>query len=64
VLEHGRNTDGGNTAAIVVPAWGMGAAVLLNVGAHRAADMARGVLARSAGVAAPPPQKAVDRRNL
>jgi CubicO group peptidase (beta-lactamase class C family) len=51
VLEHGGNTEGGNTAAIVVPAWGMAAVVLLNSGGNRAADIARGVLARAAKVA-------------
>jgi CubicO group peptidase (beta-lactamase class C family) len=58
VLEHGGDTWGGNTGAIVVPAWKMGAVVLLNIGAHRAADIARGVLARAAGHAGPPPAKA------
>jgi CubicO group peptidase (beta-lactamase class C family) len=56
VLEHGGNTEGGNTAAIVVPAWGIGAVVLLNAGAHRAAEIARGVLARSAGLPLPRPR--------
>jgi CubicO group peptidase (beta-lactamase class C family) len=55
VLEHGGNTAGGNTAAILVPSWRTGAVVLLNAGVHRAANIARGVLALSAGIAAPPP---------
>jgi hypothetical protein len=58
VLEHGGDTWGGNTAAIVVPAWNMGAVVLLNIGARRAADIARGVLARAAGLEGSPPAKA------
>ncbi|MGH9627384.1 MAG: serine hydrolase, partial [Bryobacteraceae bacterium] len=52
VLEHGGNTQGGNTAAIVVPAWNIGAVVLLNAGVHRAAEIAEGVLAHFAGLAA------------
>lgn len=57
VVEHGGDTWGGNTAAIVVPAWNMGAVVLLNIGVRRANDMARGVLARAAGFEGPPPAK-------
>jgi CubicO group peptidase (beta-lactamase class C family) len=57
VLEHGGDTLGGNTAAIVVPAWNMAAVVLLNLSAHRAAEIARGVLARAAGFSGPPPRK-------
>ena len=57
VLEHGGDTSGGNTAAIVVPAWELAAVVLLNLGAHRAAEIARGVLARAAGLSGPPPRK-------
>ena len=58
VLEHGGDTWGGNTAVVVVPSWNMGAVVLLNVGAHRALEIARGVLAIAAGLPAPPPRKA------
>ena len=57
VLEHGGNTSGGNTAALVVPAWQLGVVVLLNSGVNRAVDIARGVAARYAGFAAPPPRK-------
>jgi CubicO group peptidase (beta-lactamase class C family) len=57
VLEHGGDTWGGNTAAIVAPAWNMGAVVLLNSGVRRANEMARGVLARAAGFDGPPPRK-------
>jgi CubicO group peptidase (beta-lactamase class C family) len=64
VLEHGGNTEGGNTAAIVVPAWRMGAVVLLNAGVNRAADMARGVLALSVRLAPPRPQQDADRRGM
>jgi CubicO group peptidase (beta-lactamase class C family) len=53
VLEHGGNTAGGNTAAIVVPAWRIGAVVLLNAGVNRAAEIARGVLACAAGLGPP-----------
>jgi CubicO group peptidase (beta-lactamase class C family) len=52
VIEHGGDTDGGNTGAIVVPAWNMGAVVLINAGVHRAAEIARDVLARSMGMPA------------
>jgi CubicO group peptidase (beta-lactamase class C family) len=57
MLEHGGNTRGGNTAALVVPAWRLGVVVLLNSGANRAVDIARGVAARYMGFAAPPPRK-------
>jgi CubicO group peptidase (beta-lactamase class C family) len=59
VLEHGGDTPGGNTAVIVAPSWQMGAVVLLNVGAHRAMEIARGVLARAAGLPGSPPRKAL-----
>jgi CubicO group peptidase (beta-lactamase class C family) len=58
VLEHGGDTWGGNTAVVVAPSWDMGAVVLLNIGAHRALEIARGVLALTAGLPAPPPRRA------
>jgi CubicO group peptidase (beta-lactamase class C family) len=60
VLEHGGNTEGGNTAVIAVPAWRMAAVVLLNSGTHRAAEIARAVLLGSVEGRLPRAAKAGD----
>lgn len=57
VLEHGGDTAGGNTAAVLVPAWNTAAVVLLNLGVHRAVELARGVAAKAAGLPLPRPAK-------
>ena len=55
VWEHSGDIWGANSAVVLAPNRGAGVAVLINAGAHRAQAVARGVLARTLGVSAPPP---------
>jgi len=55
VLEHTGDVWGGNTAALIAPERKLGVAVLLNAGVDRAGEIARGVLARTAGRQGPDP---------
>ncbi len=54
VWEHSGDIWGANSAIVLVPDHNAGVAVLINMGAHRAQEVARGVLARTLGVSAPP----------
>ena len=58
VWEHSGDIWGANSAVVLAPGRGAGVAVLINAGAHRAQAVARGVLARTFGVSAPPPATA------
>ena len=55
VWEHSGDIWGANSAVVLAPGRGAGVAVMINAGAHRARAVARGVLARTIGVSAPPP---------
>lgn len=58
VLEHTGFIWGANTAVVVSPRRGLAAAVLINAGTTRAGPVARGLLARAAGLRGAPPQRA------
>lgn len=50
VLAHAGDVWGGNTAAMIAPERELGVVVLVNAGVGRAEEIARGVLARTAGL--------------
>jgi CubicO group peptidase (beta-lactamase class C family) len=54
VLEHSGDIWGSNAAAVIAPGREVGVAILINMGAERALAIARGVLARSQDIDAPP----------
>jgi CubicO group peptidase (beta-lactamase class C family) len=58
VLEHTGFIWGANTAVVVSPRRELAAAVLINAGTTRAGPIARGLLARAAGLRGPPPERA------
>ena len=58
VVEHSGDIWGNNAAVILAPEIGTGAAVLINMGAERALDIARGVLAVTAGMRGEAPRAA------
>ncbi|HXG32116.1 MAG TPA: serine hydrolase domain-containing protein [Bryobacteraceae bacterium] len=58
VLEHTGFIWGANTAVVVSPRRQLAAAVLINAGTTRAGPVARGLLARAAGLRGPPPERA------
>jgi CubicO group peptidase (beta-lactamase class C family) len=57
-LEHTGFIWGANTAVVAAPRRRLAVAVLINAGVTRAGPIARGLLARLAGLPAPPPQRA------
>jgi CubicO group peptidase (beta-lactamase class C family) len=58
VIEHSGFIWNGSASVIVAPRRQLAAAVLMNTGTSRAAQIARGVLLRAAGLTAPPPARA------
>jgi CubicO group peptidase (beta-lactamase class C family) len=58
VLEHTGFIWGANTAVVVSPRRQLAAAVLINAGTTRAGPIARGLLARAAGLRGPSPERA------
>lgn len=56
VLEHSGDIWGANTAVALAPELRLGVVVLINAGVNRAGEIARGVLARAAGLPGPPPR--------
>ena len=58
VLEHTGDIWGGSAAVLIAPERKLGVAVLLNAGVNRAGEIARGLLARTAGLEGPGPSVA------